>query len=504
MMTKIKTLKTVREALLAGGLAFGMLGAITGQVILAQSPAFAEPVRVDAAAPVSFAPVVEKVKPAVVSVQVRSEIKPASNQQFGFDFDQFPGFRDLPEDHPFNRFFRRFGEQDQPNSRPQRPRGPRFAQSQGSGFFISEDGYVVTNNHVIENGSAVSVTMDDGTELDAEVIGTDPRTDLALLKVDGGDRKFTYVAFADGDSRVGDWVVAVGNPFGLGGTVTAGIISARGRDIGAGPYDDFIQIDAPVNKGNSGGPAFNSRGEVIGVNTAIFSPSGGNVGIAFAIPASTVETIISDLRDDGLVSRGWLGVQIQPITEDLADSLGLDGTDGALVAEPTADGPADDAGIRAGDAIVSIDGKSVKSTKDLSRRIAAYAPGSNVDVELVRDGKRQTIVVELGNFPTSDTLAARSIPKPAVKKALAEFGIKVEPAEDGAGMVVTEVTPDGSAAEKGIAKGDVIFQVGREKVSTLKQVEDAIESEKDRGRKKVLFGVKKANGGSGFTALPIG
>ncbi|WP_350333404.1 Do family serine endopeptidase [Coralliovum pocilloporae] len=506
-MTKTKTLKAVRETLLAGTLAFGMMGAVTAQLVLMQSPAFAEPVSVDAPAPVSFAPVVEKVKPAVVSVQVKSEIKAASNQQFGFGLDQFPGFRDLPEDHPFNRFFRRFGEQERQGERQQRerqPRKPRFAQSQGSGFFISEDGYVVTNNHVIENGSAVSITMDDGTELDAKVIGTDPRTDLALLKVDGGDRKFTYVAFAKGDSRVGDWVVAVGNPFGLGGTVTAGIISARGRDIGAGPYDDFIQIDAPVNKGNSGGPAFNSRGEVIGVNTAIFSPSGGNVGIAFAIPASTAETIISDLRDDGLVSRGWLGVQIQPITEDLADSLGLAGTEGALVADPTSGGPAEEAGIQAGDAITAVDGKSVKSTKDLSRRIAAYAPGSKVEVTLMRDGREQTITVELGNFPTSDRLAARSIPKPAVKKALEEFGMTVEPTEDGVGMMVTAVKPNGAAAEKGIAKGDVIFQIGREKVNTLKEIEAALEAEKERGRKKVLFGVKKANGGSGFTALSIG
>ncbi len=234
--------------------------------------------------------------------------------------------------------------------------GHQVITGQGSGFFISADGYAVTNNHVVQNAENVQVTTDDGKTYTAKVIGTDPRTDLALIKVDGKD--FPYVKFAEHTPRVGDWVLAVGNPFGLGGTVTAGIVSARGRDIGAGPYDDFIQIDAPVNKGNSGGPTFDVDGNVIGVNTAIFSPSGGSVGIAFAIPADTVKSVVAQLRDKGSVTRGWIGVQIQPVTPEIADSMGLKKASGALVAEPQADSPAAKAGIESGDVITSVDGNS--------------------------------------------------------------------------------------------------------------------------------------------------
>ncbi len=265
-----------------------------------------------------------------------------------------------------------------------RERGPRPV-SQGSGFFISEDGYLVTNNHVVEGGSEFTVVMDDGAELDAKLIGTDPRTDLAVLKVDDS-RKFTYVDFADDTKvRVGDWVVAVGNPFGLGGTVTAGIVSARGRDIGAGPYDDFIQIDAAVNRGNSGGPAFNLNGEVVGINTAIFSPSGGSVGIAFAIPSSTAKQVVGDLMKDGSVQRGFLGVQIQPVNADIAELLGLTGTKGALVSQAEAGSPANKAGIIAGDVITAVDGKEVASPKELSRLIGGMEPGKPVDITVWRE-----------------------------------------------------------------------------------------------------------------------
>ena len=237
-----------------------------------------------------------------------------------------------------------------------RQRGGRsFTTGQGSGFFISADGYAVTNNHVVDKAESVEVTTDDGKTYTAKVIGTDPRTDVALIKVDGRN-DFPFVAFTEQPPRIGDWVLAVGNPFGLGGTVTAGIVSARGRDIGAGPYDDFIQIDAPVNKGNSGGPTFDVNGNVIGVNTAIFSPSGGSVGIAFAIPADTVKAVVAQLKDKGSVTRGWIGVQIQPVTDEIADSLGLKNAQGALVAEPQADGPAVKAGIEAGDVITAVNG----------------------------------------------------------------------------------------------------------------------------------------------------
>src|SRR5829696_4772981 len=285
----------------------------------------------------SFADVIEKVKPAVVSVRVRANM--VADHGDGSDDAEAFGTPDFPPGSPMERFFRRFQDgQSGPGFRfRQGPR--RNAEAQGSGFFISADGYVVTNSHVVDHASEVQVTMDDGRTLDAKVVGTDPKTDLAVLKVKEGGN-FPYVPFAAKAPRVGDWVVAIGNPFGLGGTVTAGIVSARGRDIGAGPYDDFLQIDAPVNRGNSGGPTFNQTGQVVGVNTAIASPSGGNVGIAFAIPSETVRNVVDQLREKGTVERGFVGVQIQPVTKDIADSVGLDKSEGAIVARVEDGGPA--------------------------------------------------------------------------------------------------------------------------------------------------------------------
>ena len=342
----------------------------------------------------SFADVIEQVKPAVVAVKVKVQ-----NVASGGDDDN-PGFSmpDLPPGHPMERFFRQFrdGQRDQERGqRPERPR--RFGQSLGSGFFISADGYVVTNNHVIDKASEVQVTMDDGKTLDAKVIGTDPKTDLALLKVEGSD--FPYVRLAGQKARIGDWVVAIGNPFGLGGTVTAGIVSAQHRDIGAGPYDDFIQIDASVNKGNSGGPTFNLSGEVVGVNTAIFSPSGGNVGIAFAIPASTVDQIVTALKDKGSVTRGFIGVQMQPVTKEIAEAIGLKEPRGALVAEAIKDGPAAKAGIKTGDTILAVDGEPIKEAKDLSRKVAQVAPGKSLSITLYRDGKERNVTLEVASQP---------------------------------------------------------------------------------------------------------
>ncbi len=338
----------------------------------------------------SFADVIEQVKPAVVAVKVKVQ-NVASR-----DDNDNPGFSapDLPPGHPMERFFRQFRD-GQRGERGQRPR--QFGQSLGSGFFISADGYVVTNNHVIDKASEVQVTLDDGKTLDAKVIGTDPKTDLALLKVEGSD--FPYVRLAGQKARIGDWVVAIGNPFGLGGTVTAGIVSAQHRDIGAGPYDDFIQIDASVNKGNSGGPTFNLSGEVVGVNTAIFSPSGGNVGIAFAIPASTVDQIVTALKDKGSVTRGFIGVQMQPVTKEIAEAIGLKEPRGALVAEAIKDGPAAKAGIRTGDTILAVDGEPIKEAKDLSRKVAQVAPGKSLSITLYRDGKERNVTLEVASQP---------------------------------------------------------------------------------------------------------
>src|SRR5580658_4744067 len=321
--------------------------------------------------PIGFADIVERVKPSVISVKVNINEKVAAKDDSSNNDDSpfQPG-------SPMERFFRRFGGPDgMPPGMRGGPRGGRgMVTGQGSGFFISADGYAVTNNHVVDGADKVEVTTDDGKTYSAKVIGTDPRTDVALIKVEGGSN-FPFAKLSDSKPRIGDWVLAVGNPFGLGGTVTAGIVSARGRDIGNGPYDDFIQIDAPVNKGNSGGPTFDVDGNVIGVNTAIFSPSGGSVGIAFAIPADTVKKVVSQLKDKGSVTRGWIGVQIQSITPEIADSLGLKSVQGALVADPQSGGPAAKAGIEAGDVITSVDGAPVKDARELARQIGGLPPG---------------------------------------------------------------------------------------------------------------------------------
>lgn len=495
--------RTNRKLAFAGASLAAIL-AFTGiNATITAAPAFAEAVSVEGQQAVGFADVVEKVSPAVVSVRVKGAVRPA-------DFSgnsPFPGFEDLPQDHPLNRFFREFrGDRDFGQNRQfrdQRPRRPRPV-SQGSGFFISEDGYLVTNNHVIDAGETYTVVMDDGTELDAKLIGTDPRTDLALLKVEE-DRKFTYVEFADdAQVRVGDWVVAVGNPFGLGGTVTAGIVSARGRDIGAGPYDDFIQIDAAVNRGNSGGPAFNLNGKVVGINTAIFSPSGGNVGIAFAIPASTAEQVIADLRDDGNVERGWLGVSIQPVTDDIAESLGMADDEGAIVADTQADTPAMKAGIAAGDVIVSVDGEKIASPKELSRKIAGLAPGTDTEIGVFRDGKIRDITVTLGELPAPDKLAAAAPGTGGESQAtsLEAFGLKVTPNDDGDGVVVTDVDPDSDAADNNISAGDVIVGVNSNAVKSASDIEGAIEQARQDGRKAVLFQIR-SNDRNRFVALPV-
>src|SRR5690348_3226671 len=343
--------------------------------------------------PVGFADIVERVKPSVISVKVNINEKVAKDESGNNDDSPFqPG-------SPMERFFRRFGGPDGFPGPRGMPRG-RAVTGQGSGFFISSDGYAVTNNHVVDGADKVEVTTDDGRIFKAKVIGTDARTDLALIKVEGGSN-FPFAKLSDGNPRIGDWVLAVGNPFGLGGTVTAGIVSARGRDIGNGPYDDFIQIDAPVNKGNSGGPAFNTDGEVMGVNTAIYSPSGGSVGIAFAIPASTVKSVVAQLKDKGSVSRGWIGVQIQPVTSDIADSLGLKKAEGALVAEPQANSPAAKAGIESGDVITAVNGEKVKDARELARTIGGFAPGTAVKLNVLHKGQDKVINLTLGQLPNT-------------------------------------------------------------------------------------------------------
>src|SRR5712672_2778378 len=344
-----------------------------------------------AAQPTGFADMVERVKPSVISVKVTVK----ENASAASDKSDEDG-----SNSPMERFFRQFGG---PDGMPHNPgRGGRHGEmmGQGSGFFISSDGYAVTNNHVVDGADKVEVTTDAGKTYTAKVIGTDPRTDVALIKVEG-DSDFPFAKLSESKARIGDWVLAVGNPFGLGGTVTAGIVSASGRDIGSGPYDDFIQIDAPVNKGNSGGPAFNTEGEVMGVNTAIYSPSGGSVGIAFSIPASTVKNVIAQLKDKGTVSRGWIGVQIQPVTAEIADSLGLKKAEGALVAEPQANGPAAKAGIESGDVITAVNGEPVKDARELARTIGSLPPGNSVKLNVLHKGQDKVVNLTLGQLPNA-------------------------------------------------------------------------------------------------------
>lgn len=385
-----------RGALVAGAatLSIGLMAGLADNFLNSHGGANAQPIQlsgVQGQLP-SFADVVEKVKPAVVSVRVKARVAAAADE------DGPAGVEGLPPGHPLERFFRRFGEEGLGPRGPQQQ--PRVQLSQGSGFFVSQDGYVVTNNHVVANAAEVQLVTDDGKTLSAKVIGTDPRTDLALLKVNESG-SYPFVQLAPAKPRIGDWVLAVGNPFGLGGTVTAGIVSAQGRDIGSGPYDDFIQIDAAVNRGNSGGPTFNQKGEVVGVNTAIFSPSGGNVGIAFAIPATTVANVVESLKKDGSVARGFIGVQIQPVTAEVADAIGLKDAKGALIAEAQANGPAAKAGLKRGDTILAVNGEKIADARELSRKIATFAPGTKTTLTIWRDGREREVAFEVGRQPAA-------------------------------------------------------------------------------------------------------
>lgn len=451
--------------------------------------------------PVGFADIVEHVKPSVISVKVRMGDRGSDDASVGDDSPFQPG-------SPMERFFRRFGG---PDGLPPGMRGHRggrgMVTGQGSGFLISADGYAVTNNHVVDGADKVEVTTDDGKTYSAKVIGTDARTDLALIKLEGGSN-FAYAKLSDAKPRIGDWVLAVGNPFGLGGTVTAGIVSASGRDIGSGPYDDFIQIDAPVNKGNSGGPAFNVEGEVIGVNTAIYSPSGGSVGIAFSIPSSTVQAVVAQLKDKGIVSRGWIGVQIQPVTQEIADSLGLKKAEGALVAEPQSDGPAVKAGIESGDVIIGVNDKPVKDARELARTIGSFAPGNTVKLKIIHKGQEKVASLTLGQLP--NTIEARAdFDRGDLGRGadVPRLGLTVVPAASIAGagkegVVVTDVDPKGLAADRGFKEGDVILDVGGKTVAGAGDVRDALASAKNENKNSVLLRVR-SGGTSRFVALPL-
>jgi serine protease Do len=441
---------------------------------------------------VQLADIIERVQPAVVNISTERNVTSGPAVFSGPDPRAFQGT-------PFDDLLRRFFEMN-PNG------GPRVqkAQALGSGFIIDSSGYIVTNNHVIDGADDIKVTLTDGTEYEATVKGRDPATDLALLKVEA-KQPLPYVMFGDsGHARVGEWVVAVGNPFGLGGTATAGIISARGRDIHSGPFDDYLQIDAPINMGNSGGPVFDMNGQVIGINTAIYSPSGGSVGIGFAIPAAMAQPIVAQLRDGGEVQRGWLGVEIQELDADAADSLGLADAKGALVASVAPDSPAAKAGIKPGDVIRSFDGKPVDHIKDLTRLVAATGE-DKVPLEVWRHGKLTKVSAKITRKDSDDAQLAFN-PKaqadhdagdgklglalaPVDAQARAQFQLE----DTAKGAVIMGVRPDSPAADEGLRPGDVIEMVNQQEVTGPQQVVDAAKQAVDQNRKALLLLVRRGD-----------
>jgi serine protease Do len=488
-------LRRHRRALLAGIVSVAMVGGAAGEfAFTAHSLAASVPTASQTfQAPPSFADVIAQVTPAVVSVKVQAR-EPAQGTAFEGDGSghQQPGL-------PF-QFFQQFGRQfGGDHAAPQ-----QLIRAEGSGFFVTDDGYIITNNHVVKNATQVDVVTSDGKTLHAKVVGTDPQSDLAVLKVDGTG--FTYVRFAQQPPRVGDWVIAMGNPFGLGETATAGIVSANGRNIGEGPYDNFLQIDAPVNRGNSGGPTFNAAGEVVGVNTAIYSPSGGSVGIGFAIPADTVQSVFTALKDKGVVTRGAIGVQVQPVTQGIADAVGLKDAHGALVDEAMADGPAAKAGIASGDVITAVDGRAVVDSHDLARRISVMAPGTKVSISFMHKGEAKTADVTLEQLP--GTQSAQADTGSSTNDDMPKLGLSLVPSSEApnagttTGAVVAQVDPSGIGAEHGIKAGDVIVDVNGKQVSTPQDVRDGLRAARAEHKKMALLRVRSGDQVH-FVAVPV-
>ncbi len=479
-------------------------------------------------APDSFADLAAQLSPAVVNI--------SSSQKAEARADRGPEVPGFPPGSPFEQFFRDFMERNHPggpqgqgpgqrrgeNNRPPRggPNGEDAptgrAVSLGSGFIIDSAGYIVTNNHVIDGADEISVTLTDNTTLKAKLVGKDDRVDLALLKVET-DHPLTAVKFGDSDtSRVGDWVLAIGNPFGLGGSVTAGIVSARGRDIRQGPYDDFIQTDAAINRGNSGGPLFNMNGDVIGINTAIYSPSGGSVGIGFSVPSNLAKNVVMQLKEYGHARRGWLGVRIQQVTPDIADAVGLKQPEGAMVAGMNDGGPADKAGIHNGDVILKFNNQDVKEMRTLPRIVAETEIGKSVPVTVWRDRKEVVLQASTGELPDEVQQASATPDKPAARPRntatmLSGLGAQLSPITDALrdrfklspdqkGVVITDVQSDGPAAGRGLKAGDVIVEVQQEPVATPQDVQDRLDKYRKQNRKTVLMLVQN---GDGMRWIPV-
>jgi serine protease Do len=470
----------------AAALAYG--AGYTGSRVAEVTPAVAAEVSQPAARPAGFADVVEKVKPAVFGIKVRIEQSDGAVTPESFSDEPSPRMGANPKHAPGNGG----------------GKGLRTETAQGAGFFISPDGYGVTSNHVMERSSRAEITTDDGATYPARLVGSDTQSDLAVIKVDGR-ADFPYARLADRQPRIGDWVLAIGSPYGLSGTVTAGIVSARGRDIGSSSYDEFVQIDAPVNQGNSGGPAFDIDGNVIGVNTAIYSPTGGSIGIAFAVPADIAKEVVPQLKEKGAVTRGWAGLQIQSMTPDLAESLGLAQPHGALVAETVPSGPAAKAGIAAGDVITSVNAAPLKDSRALFRAVAEAAPGSQMTFGLLHDGKERTVEVTLGELPAAKARKAAETPPSA--ETPPDLGLTLAPASQvrgvgGRGVVVIDAKrrPSGDHA---IAPGDVILEIAGKPVNSAGEVRSAVTNARRGGKRTVMMHLQ-SGATSRFVAVPVG
>ncbi|RVD61490.1 DegQ family serine endoprotease [Mesorhizobium sp. M2D.F.Ca.ET.185.01.1.1] len=496
-------LRAARRMVFAGATAF-----VVG---IAAVPSFVTPT-IASDGPPSVADLAERLLGAVVNISTSQTVK-------GTEGPGAVPMPQLPEGSPFQDFFDDFFK----NRGGDKGGAAQKVQSLGSGFVIdAEQGIVVTNNHVIADADDIEVNFSDGVTLKAKLIGTDTKTDVAVLKVEPKGHKLTAVKFGDSTKmRVGDWVMAIGNPFGLGGTVTVGIVSARNRDINSGPYDDFIQTDAAINRGNSGGPLFNAQGEVIGINTAIISPSGGSIGIGFSIPSQLAAGVVDQLRQYGETRRGWLGVRIQPVTDDIAESLGMATAKGALVAGVIKGGPVDNGSVQAGDVIVKFDGKDIHEMRDLPRVVAESPVGKAVDVVIVRKGVEQTVKVTLGRLEDGEKLASgengntdqdkgdKATPPVSTASVLGmtvgelndqtrqKFGI----AADVSGVVITDVAKNSAAAERGIQPGEVITEIAQESVGTPKDVMDRIGALKEQGRKNALLMLASKTGELRFVTI---
>lgn len=479
----------LRAMLLAGS----ALAAAFAPIPLGPLPAFAEPVRIEAPQAPNFADVIDAVSPAVVSVKVEGEFRRGERRGYRFDRRLFEEDEDFLRGRPMFRgdAMGRGQDDDGPARRP------RFGMNQGSGFLVSADGYVVTNHHVVENGTKFAVVLADGSELEATLVGADERSNLAVLRVQR-EQPFVYVAFAEGAVRLGEWVVAVGNPSGLGSAVTAGIVSAQARGDNSDRQDDLLQIDAAVNRGNSGGPVFNLSGQVIGVTNAVLAPNMGHLGTAFAIPASSASAVVKDLIENGRVVRGWLGVQIQPVTRDIAESVNLPGSGGVIVTVPQEGSPAAAVGIRSGDIIVSVNDEKITGPRQLANLVSALRPESKAKISLWRDGAATDVEVTLGALQD----AARPDAGADLPAGAARLGLEIAPAEGGAGVLVADVVPGSPAARQGVRPGDVVVSVSGKEIAGPAAFLDQVRAAAEEGKGSVLLQLRRGESVR-FIALPV-